>query len=100
MLNLKYKLRILIVDNKDSFTYNLKHYINIYTDYVDVVRSDKLILNDIENYDKILLSPGPGIPREYPILFDLLDRYAKTKSILGVCLGYQAIGVFFWWKII
>ena len=99
MLNLKYKLRILIVDNKDSFTYNLKHYINIYTDYVDVVRSDKLILNDIENYDKILLSPGPGIPREYPILFDLLDRYAKTKSILGVCLGYQAIG-FFWWKIV
>jgi len=99
LLNLKYKLRILIVDNKDSFTYNLKHYINVYTDYVDVVRYDKLILNDVENYDKILLSPGPGTPRDYPILFDLLNRYVKTKSILGVCLGYQAIGIFFGGKL-
>lgn len=88
--------KILLLDNYDSFTYNLYHLINElgYTD-IDVFRNDAISLDDIEKYDKIILSPGPGVPSEAGILLPLIQRYASTKSILGVCLGHQAIGEVF-----
>lgn len=88
--------KILIFDNYDSFTYNLVHAVKLlgYTD-VDVVRNDKLNLDAAQKYDKIILSPGPGIPEEAGDLLPLIKRYAPTKSILGVCLGHQAIGLCF-----
>ena len=88
-------MKVLIVDNKDSFTYNLKHYINQYTDDIDVIRGNEINLYEIEQYDKIILSPGPGLPSEYPVLEQILSRYYKHKSILGICLGQQAIAEFF-----
>lgn len=93
-------MKILIFDNYDSFTYNLVHAVKSlgYTD-VDIIRNDKIDLNDVEKYDKIILSPGPGIPEEAGQLLPLIRRYAKTKSILGVCLGHQAIGVAFGTKL-
>lgn len=89
-------MKILIFDNYDSFTYNLLHLVKQlgYTD-VDVVRNDKIALSDISQYDKIILSPGPGIPSEAGLLLPLINEYAATKSILGVCLGHQAIGEVF-----
>jgi len=85
-------MKILVIDNYDSFTFNLVHYIeNLTNETMDVFRNDKISINDIEKYDKILLSPGPGIPEEAGICIDLIKRYAKSKSILGVCLGHQAI---------
>lgn len=88
--------KILIFDNYDSFTYNLVHAVRSlgYTD-VDVIRNDKIDLNTVGVYDKIILSPGPGIPEESGDLMPLLKRYGTTKSILGVCLGHQAIGLNF-----
>jgi anthranilate synthase component 2 len=85
--------RILVFDNYDSFTYNLVHLIGKITDAKpDVVRNDKIALEDVQEYDKIILSPGPGIPEEAGLLLPLIKEYAATKSILGVCLGHQAIG--------
>ena len=86
-------MKILILDNYDSFTYNLVHLVKElgYTD-VDVVRNDQITLPDVDNYDKIILSPGPGIPSEAGLLLDMIKMYAPSKSILGVCLGHQAIG--------
>lgn len=85
--------RILVIDNYDSFTYNLVHYIEQLTDFpVDVFRNDQILLKEVDRYTKILLSPGPGIPIEAGICLDLIRKYAATKSILGVCLGHQAIG--------
>jgi anthranilate synthase component 2 len=85
-------MKILVLDNYDSFVYNLVHYIKQlgYTE-VDVYRNDKIALPDVAKYDKILLSPGPGIPKESGIMLDLIKQYAETKSIMGVCLGHQAI---------
>ena len=85
--------KILLLDNYDSFTYNLLHIVKHlgFTD-VEVHRNDCIGLDEIERFDKILLSPGPGIPSEAGILLDVIKRYAPTKSILGVCLGEQAIG--------
>ncbi|CAN5907389.1 aminodeoxychorismate/anthranilate synthase component II [soil metagenome] len=84
--------RILVFDNYDSFTYNLVHLIEKITDMkVDVLRNDQLVLADAAAYDKIILSPGPGIPGEAGLLLPLIKKYAATKSILGVCLGHQAI---------
>ena len=86
---------ILVIDNYDSFTYNLVHLLQeLKEDYV-VVRNDKFNLDDVEKYDKILLSPGPGIPEEAGLLMDVIKRYAPTKSILGICLGQQAIAEVF-----
>ncbi len=87
------KGRILIFDNYDSFTYNLVHLVKElgYTD-VDVYRNDKIALDEVEKYDKIILSPGPGIPSEAGLLLPLIKEYAGKKPILGVCLGHQAIG--------
>ena len=88
-------MKVLIVDNKDSFTYNLKHYIHQLCDHVDVIRHTQLQIEDVEMYNKILFSPGPGLPKEYPILNDILSEYARYKSILGVCLGQQAIADYY-----
>ena len=85
-------MKILVVDNYDSFTYNLVHYLEQLTDAtIEVHRNDKISLKEIERFDKILLSPGPGIPSEAGILLDVIKIYSPTKSILGVCLGQQAI---------
>ena len=92
-------MKVLIVDNKDSFTYNLKHYINHFFDDVDVVRCNKLQLKDVDCYDKVLFSPGPGLPNEYPILNDILSKYGSSKSILGICLGQQSIAEFYGGKL-
>ena len=86
-------MKILILDNYDSFTYNLVHYLRELADGAEmtVVRNDQITLDEVEAYDKILLSPGPGIPEEAGIMPELIKRYGATKSILGVCLGHQAI---------
>lgn len=86
-------MRILVFDNYDSFTYNLVHLVKkITNDEVDVYRNDQISIKDIDKYDKIILSPGPGIPSEAGLLLEVIKTYASTKSILGVCLGHQAIG--------
>ena len=87
--------KILVIDNYDSFTYNLVHYLEDLGAEVTVCRNDQLLLDDIKPYDKILLSPGPGIPDEAGLLKDIIKTYASSKSILGVCLGQQAIGEVF-----
>lgn len=85
-------MKILVFDNYDSFTYNLVHVVEkILNQKVDVFRNDKIALEQVNDYDKIILSPGPGIPIEAGLLLPLIQRYAPTKSILGVCLGHQAI---------
>lgn len=85
--------KILVLDNYDSFTYNLVHYIEANDNYeVDVFRNDEISLKEVDNYDTIVLSPGPGLPSEAGILKELIKQYAPTKKILGVCLGMQAIG--------
>lgn len=85
-------MKILLFDNYDSFTYNLLHILRELGADVEVYRNDKISLDEVDRFDKILLSPGPGIPEEAGILLPLIRRYAPTKSILGVCLGEQAIG--------
>lgn len=88
--------RILILDNYDSFTYNLVHLVEkIGTSEFEVFRNDKISLDEVNKYDKILLSPGPGIPSEAGIMPELVSRYSGSKSILGVCLGHQCIGEVF-----
>jgi len=87
--------KILVIDNYDSFTYNLVHYLKALDCEVRVRRNDKLQLEDAQDYDKILLSPGPGIPEEAGLLKQIIGRYAETKSILGICLGQQAIAEVF-----
>jgi len=85
--------KILILDNYDSFTYNLVQMVeNIIKQKVAVFRNDEISLNQVNDFDKIILSPGPGIPNEAGILLPLIKQYAASKSILGVCLGHQAIG--------
>ena len=86
-------MKILVFDNYDSFTYNLVHLVEKITHIkVDVFRNDQIALEKAKEYDKIILSPGPGIPTEAGLLLPLIREYAATKSILGVCLGHQAIG--------
>ncbi len=88
-------MKVLVIDNYDSFTYNLVHYLEDLNCDVTVVRNDKLVLEDVEPFNKIVLSPGPGIPDEAGLLKPIIKKYASTKSILGVCLGQQAIGEVF-----
>lgn len=88
-------MKIVIIDNYDSFTYNLSHLLKELGAEVEVVRNDKFELKDLEQYDKIVLSPGPGIPSEAGLLLDVIRTYAGRKPILGVCLGHQAIGEMF-----
>jgi anthranilate synthase component II len=83
---------ILLLDNYDSFTYNLLHYLEKVTDVeIEIRRNDQITLQEINKFDKILLSPGPGLPSEAGILLDVIKTYAPSKDILGVCLGQQAI---------
>jgi anthranilate synthase component 2 len=94
-------MKILVFDNYDSFTYNLVHLVEKITHIkVDVYRNDQIPLEKVHEYDKIILSPGPGIPEEAGSLLPLIKEYAATKSILGVCLGHQAIGEAFGGKLI
>lgn len=94
-------MKILVFDNYDSFTYNLVHLVQqVVDDPVDVYRNDQISLEDVAGYDKILLSPGPGIPEEAGLLLPLIKKYAPVKSILGVCLGHQAIGQAFGGKLV
>ncbi len=94
-------MKILVFDNYDSFTYNLVHLVEkILHIKVDVFRNDEIALEKVKDYDKIILSPGPGIPSEAGLLLPLIKEYASTKSILGVCLGHQAIGEAFGTKLI
>ena len=84
--------KVLVIDNYDSFTYNLVHYLEDLGCEVIVKRNDKLSLEEVDVFEKIVLSPGPGIPEEAGLLKAIIETYGKTKSILGVCLGQQAIG--------
>ena len=94
-------MKILVFDNYDSFTYNLVHLVEkIIHEKVEVHRNDQLPLEKVREYDKIILSPGPGIPEEAGLLLPLIKEYASSKSILGVCLGHQAIGEAFGGKLI
>ncbi|TDO20011.1 anthranilate synthase component II [Pedobacter duraquae] len=83
--------KVLVIDNYDSFTYNLVHLINEVGREAEVWRNDKFELEDVDQFDQILLSPGPGIPEEAGLLLEVIKKYAATKSIFGVCLGQQAI---------
>ena len=94
-------MKILVFDNYDSFTYNLVHLVEkICNDEVEVHRNDKITLEEIDRFDKIILSPGPGLPSEAGILIPLIKEYASRKSIFGVCLGQQAIEEAFGGKLI
>jgi anthranilate synthase component 2 len=92
-------MKIVIIDNYDSFTYNLSHLIKELGAEVTVLRNDQFSLDEIEAYNKIVLSPGPGIPSEAGLLLDVIRTYAGRKPILGVCLGHQAIGEAFGGKL-
>ncbi len=87
--------KILVIDNYDSFTYNLVHCMKEIGCEVTVKRNDKLDISEVEEFDKILLSPGPGIPDEAGLLKEIISKYASTKTILGICLGQQAIAEVF-----
>ncbi len=93
-------MRIAIIDNYDSFTYNLSHLIKELGASVTVYRNDKFQLTDLKPFDKVVLSPGPGIPCEAGLLLDVIREYAGIKPILGICLGHQAIGEAFGGKLI
>ena len=82
---------IALIDNHDSFTYNIKHLIEQTGSGVDVFDSLSLDINLLDNYQKLIIGPGPGLPLDYPNIISLLEKYAQTKSILGICLGHQAI---------
>lgn len=94
-------MKILVFDNYDSFTYNLVHLVEKITgDKVDVFRNDQIPMEKVHSYDKIILSPGPGLPAEAGMLLPLIKEFGMSKSILGVCLGHQAIGEAFGGKLI
>lgn len=88
-------MRTIIIDNNDSFTYNLAHYVTSLNFNVDVFRASDIMLDCLEEYDKIIFSPGPGLPNEHPLLEKIIDIFYRKKSILGVCLGHQAIATYF-----
>lgn len=86
---------IALIDNHDSFTYNIKHLIEQTGSGVYVFDSLSLDINLLDNYQKLIIGPGPGLPLDYPNITSLLEKYAQTKSILGICLGHQAIAQYF-----
>ena len=91
--------KVLVLDNYDSFTYNLVHYIEALNYEVDVFRNDEISIEAVDAYSTIILSPGPGLPKDAGILLDVIKTYAPTKKILGVCLGMQAIAEVFGGKL-
>jgi anthranilate synthase component II len=93
------QMKILIIDNYDSFTFNLVHLVNEIGLQCDVWRNDKFAIGDADTYSHIILSPGPGIPSEAGLLLEVIEKYAPTKSIFGVCLGQQAIAEVFGGKL-
>lgn len=88
-------MKILIIDNYDSFTYNLVHIVEQFVEEVHVIRNDNITDYCADAYDKIIISPGPGLPQEANMLMDFIRNFKTKKSILGICLGHQALGVFF-----
>jgi len=89
-------MKVLITDNNDSFTYNLAQLVEqAGCGYPEIIKTDQLNLEEVSRFDKILISPGPSLPKDFPNLFRLLDLYSSSKSILGVCLGHQAIAEYF-----
>lgn len=85
-------MKILVIDNYDSFVFNLVHILyNLGVDKVDVIKNDKIDMDTVDSYDKILLSPGPGVPKDAGLMPEIISRFAPSKSILGICLGHQAI---------
>ncbi|PKQ69486.1 aminodeoxychorismate/anthranilate synthase component II [Labilibaculum manganireducens] len=88
-------MRIVIIDNYDSFTYNLVHIVEQFCEQVIVMRNDQINWKQIKNCDKLIFSPGPGLPKEVKVMGEILDQYANSKPILGVCLGMQYIGEYF-----
>lgn len=93
-------MNIVIIDNFDSFTYNLAHAVEQFSDQVIVMRNNEVNWDSIEACDKIIFSPGPGLPKEVPVMGEILDQYKTKKPILGVCLGMQYIGIYFGGKIL
>lgn len=94
-------MKLLIVDNYDSFTYNLVELIRkIGLSDFEVIKCDMVEIKDVDGFDKILFTPGPGLPKDFPVMFDILKKYDSQKSILGVCLGHQAIGEYYGAKLI
>ncbi|MDO4729184.1 MAG: aminodeoxychorismate/anthranilate synthase component II [Bacteroidota bacterium] len=92
-------MKLLLLDNFDSFTYNLFHYLEEFVSDITVRRNDELLLEDVAQFDKIVLGPGPGVPSQAGVLKPLIKHYASSKSILGVCLGQQAIAEVFGGKL-
>lgn len=88
-------MKIALIDNYDSFTHNLVHYLEMFDCQVEVFRNNELELEDLQSFDALVLSPGPGIPKQAGLLMDIIKEYHSSKKILGVCLGMQAIGEFF-----
>ncbi|MCK5846187.1 MAG: aminodeoxychorismate/anthranilate synthase component II [Bacteroidales bacterium] len=93
-------MKLLILDNYDSFTYNLYHYVKKFCDDVTVKRNDDISIDEVDKYDAIIISPGPGLPADAGITSQVLKKYSPTKKILGVCLGHQAIAECFDCKLI
>lgn len=92
-------MKTLIIDNYDSFTYNLLHYVEKYTQEVEVWRNDAFKLEDVQAFDSIILSPGPGLPKDAGLMMDVIDLYHRSKNILGICLGHQALYEYFGGKL-
>lgn len=88
-------MQVLIIDNYDSFTYNLYHYVKAFVEKVDVARNDGIAIEDVQSYSHIIISPGPGLPSDAGITPKLVSRFIQTKSILGVCLGFQALAEYY-----
>ena len=92
-------MSLLIIDLFDSFTYNLVHICKKYITHVDIIRVNQVNIKQLDKYEKIIISPGPGKPLDYPILFEILKKYHTNKSILGICLGFQVIGDYYGGKL-
>jgi len=88
-------MKVLIIDNYDSFTYNIAHYVEQFAEVCKVIKVNHINIEDIDKFDKIILSPGPGLPSERPIQNEIIKQFYKSKSILGICLGHQAIAEYF-----
>lgn len=93
-------MNLVIIDCYDSFTYNLVHYLEQMSSSVTCIRNDKVVIDALERFDAIVFSPGPGLPDETENLYGIIEKWGKTKPILGICLGHQAIGAYYGLKLI